>query len=134
MNARKEVPPVRGWPEPGVVRSIAVTQGLHVRAILGDPCGYLVGRTGGAVAGDDDVHVARGVLEESQRGQVVPDRIRGAAQVEHRNQDIGKHVTGDENAGFLDQQRRMARRMCLMLDNPDFRAFPRDVCRPRWQT
>jgi len=86
------------------------------------------------VAGDDDVDAAGHVLEESQRGEVVLHRIGGAAQVEHWNQDVGEHVAGDENAEFLDQQRRMARGMCLMLDNSDFRAVPRDSCRPGGQT
>ena len=34
---------------------------------------------------------------------------------------------GDENAALLDQQRRMARGMRLMLDNPDLRAIPRNL-------
>ena len=134
MDASKEVLAIRGWTEPRVVGSIAVTQGLHVRPILGDPCGHLIGPTDGPVARDDDVDVARPVVEESQRGEVVLDRISGAAQVEHWNQDIGKHVAGDENVEFLDQQRRMPRSVCLMLDNPDFRAVPRDLCRPGGQT
>jgi hypothetical protein len=60
----------------------------------------------------------------AQRGEVILDRVRGAVQVEHRNQDIRKHVAGDENPAFLDQQRRMARGMRLVLDNPDLRAIP----------
>ena len=35
-----------------------------------------------------------------------------------------EHVAGDENPAFLDQQRCMARGMCLMLDDPDSRAIP----------
>jgi hypothetical protein len=47
-------------------------------------------------------------LEQPQRGEVVLDRVSGVIQVEHRNQDIRKHVAGDENPASLDQQ-RMAR-------------------------
>src|SRR5215204_2636690 len=98
---------------------MGVTQGMYVRPILFDPCAYLISSTDGPVAGDDDIDVTRHALEQSQRGEVVLDRVSRAAQVEHRNQDIGKHVTGDENPAFLNQQRRMTRGMRLMLDNPN---------------
>ena len=106
---------------------MGVTQGVHVRAILFDPCVYLISSADGPVAGDDDIDVARHALEQPQRDEVVPGRVRGAGQVEHRNQDIRKHVAGDENPAFLNQQRRMARSMRLMLDNPDLRAIPRNL-------
>jgi hypothetical protein len=97
---------------------------VHVRPILGDPCAYLISSAGGPVAGDEDIDVARLALEQPQRGEVVLDRISGVVQVKHRNQDISQHVAGDENPAFLDQQRRMARGVRLMLDNPDLRAIP----------
>jgi hypothetical protein len=93
---------------------------VHVRPILVDPCVYLISSADGPVAGDEDV--ACHALEHSQRGEVVLDRVSGVVQIEHRNQDIRKHVAGDENPAFLNQQRRMARDMRLMLDNPDMRA------------
>jgi len=102
---------------------------MHVRPILVDPCGYLISSADGPVAGDDNIDVARHALEQSQRGEVVLDRVSGAIQVEHRNQDIRKHVTGDENPTFLDHQRRMARGMRLMLDDPDSRTVPWNLCR-----
>src|SRR5580704_1001183 len=70
------------------------------------------------------IDVAGHALKQPQRGEVVLDRVSGAVQVEQRNQDIRKHVAGDENPAFLNQQRRMARGMRLMLDNPDLRAIP----------
>src|SRR5215469_5768395 len=97
---------------------------MHVRAILVDPCTYLISSADGPVAGDEDIDVVRRALEQAERGEVVPDRVRGVVQVQHRNQDIRKHVAGDENAALLDQQRRVARGMRLMLDNPDLRAIP----------
>ena len=106
-----------------------VTQGVHVRPILVDPCAYLISSADGPVAGDEDIDVARHALEQPQRGEVVLDRVSGAVQVEHRNQDIRKHVAGDENPAFLDQQRRMARGMRLMLDDPDLRAIPGNLRR-----
>ena len=99
---------------------------MHVRAILVDPCAYLISSADGPVTGDDDIDVVRHALEQPQRGEVVLDRVRGV-QVEHRNQDVRKHVAGDENAALLDQQRRMARGMRLMLDDPDLRAIPRNL-------
>ncbi len=105
---------------------MGVTQGLHVRPILVDPCLYLISSADGPVAGDEDIDVAHHALEQPKRGQIVLDRVSGAIQVEHRNQDIRKHVAGDEHPAFLDQQRRMAGGMRLMLDDPDVRAIPRN--------
>src|SRR5215207_3086234 len=99
---------------------------MHIRPILVDPCVYLISSADGPVTRDEDIDVVRRALEQPQHGEVVRDRVRGVVQVEQRNQDIRKHVAGDENAALLDQQRRMARGMRLMLDNPDLRAIPRN--------
>ena len=109
--------------DPRVVGNTAVAQGVHVRPILVDPCAHLIGSADGPVAGDDDIDVARHALEQPQRGEVVLDRV-GGVQVEHRDQDVGEHVAGDENPAFLDQQRRMARGVRLMLDDPDLAGRP----------
>jgi len=53
---------------------MGVTQGVHVRPILVDPCVYLISSADGPVAGDDDIDVARHALEQPQRGEVVLDR------------------------------------------------------------
>jgi hypothetical protein len=82
------------------------------------------------MAGDDDLDVARDVVQQPKRGDVVLDRVGGSAvQVEHRNQDVGEHVAGDENPALLDEQRRMARGMRPMLDDPHLRAVPRNLRR-----
>jgi hypothetical protein len=78
------------------------------------------------VTGDDDIDLVCHVFEQSQRGEVILDRIRGF-QVEERHQDVGEHVAGDENASLLDQQSRMPRRMGSMLDDPDPRSIPGDL-------
>ena len=125
MHARQPVLAERGrWVDPRVAGNTGVTQGMHVRAILVDPRVYLISSADGPVAGDEDIGVACRALEQPQRGEVVLDRVSGVVQVEHRNQDIRKHVAGDENPAFLDQQRRMARGVRLMLDDPDLRAIP----------
>lgn len=92
-----------------------------------DPCMYLISSADGPVTGDDDIDIAGHALEQSQRGEVVPDRVSGVVQVEHRDQDVGKHVAGDENPVFLDQQRHMTRGMRLVLDDPDSGAIPRNL-------
>src|SRR5690348_14478571 len=112
--------------EARVVRTTAVTQGLHIRAVLFDPCAQLISVADGSVTGEKDLDVIRHALEQLQRGEVVLNRVCGV-QVEEWNQGIRKQVAGDENAALLDQQRRMARGMCLMLDNPDGRAIPRNL-------
>jgi hypothetical protein len=99
---------------------------MHVRAILFDPCAYLINPAAGPVTRDEDIDIARHALEQTQRGEVVLDRVSGAVQFEHRKQDIRKHVAGDENPALPDQQRRMARGMRLMLDNPDLETIPRN--------
>src|SRR6266545_5304490 len=135
MHAWQPILAVRGrWADPRVAGNTGVTQGMHVRAILFDPCAYLISSADGPVTRDEDVDVARRALEQPQRGEVVLNRVRGVVQVEQRNQDIRKHVAGDENAALLDQQRRMTRGMRLMLDNPDSRAITRNPRRFRGQT
>jgi len=125
VHARKPIPAERGrWADPRVAGDTCVTQGVHVRPILVDPCVHLIGPADGPVAGDEDIDVARHALEQPQRSKIVLDRVSGVVQVEHRNQDVRKHVAGDENPAFLNQQRSMARGMALMLDNPDLRAIP----------
>ena len=102
---------------PRIAGNMGVTQGVYVRPILVDPCAYLISSGDGNVAGDEDIDVARHSLEQQQRGEVVLDRrVSGVVQVEHRNQDIRKHVAGDEYPAFLKQQGRMTRGMRLMLD------------------
>jgi hypothetical protein len=71
------------------------------------------------VTRDEDIDIVCCALEQPQRGEVVLDRVRAVVQVEKRDQDIGKHVAGDKNAALLDQQRRVARGVRLMLDDPD---------------
>jgi hypothetical protein len=121
----------RTWPlgRPAVAGNMGVTQGMHVRPVPVDPCVCLISSTDGPVAGDGDIDVARRHVEQPQGGEVVLNRISRVVQVEQRNQDIRKHVAGDENPAFLNQQRRMARGMRLMLDNPDLRAIPRNLRR-----
>ena len=120
------------WADPRVVGIIAVTQGLHVRAVLFDPCAYLISSADGPVTRDEDINVVRHALQQPQPDEVVLDRVIGAVQVvEHRDQDIREHVAGDENPAFFDEQRRMARGMRRMLDDPDRQGHPKGSARFR---
>src|SRR5258708_2546435 len=110
----------------GVSRRPAVRKGCTVRRSWVVRWASLISSADGPVAGEEDMAVARHALDQPQRGEVVLDRVSGVVQVKHRNQGIRKHVAGDENPALLDQQRRMARGMRLMLHNPDLRAIPRN--------
>src|SRR5262249_7204933 len=121
------------WADSRVVANTTVTQGMHVRPILFDPCAHLISSADGPMTGDEVSDIARHTLEQPQRGEVVLDWV-SRVQVEHRNQGIRKHVASNENAALLDQQRRMARGMRLMLNNPDSRPIPRNLRSFGWQT
>ena len=127
VQVSKPVLAVRGRAEPGIGGNTGVTQGVHVRPILFDPRAYLARSTDGPVPGDEDINVIRHALEQLQRCEIVLDRVSGRVQVEHRDQDIGQHVTGGEDSAIFDQQRRVTRGMPAVLDDPDSRAVPRKV-------
>jgi hypothetical protein len=74
--------------DPRVAGSPAVPQGQHVRSVLFDPGPHRTGPADRPVAGDDDRRVARHALQQPQRREVVLDRVGGAVQVEHRDQDV----------------------------------------------
>src|SRR5918996_3356139 len=133
VHAGHPVPAFLGrWADPRVAENVGITQGVQVRPVLVDPCVYVISFADGPVAGDEDVNAVCHAFEQPQRGEVVLDRV-SAVQVEHRNQDIGKHVAGDENAVLLDQQRRVARGVRLVLDDPYRRTIPRDLRRICWK-
>src|ERR1022692_4638373 len=72
VHAAHPFPAVRGrWADPRVAGNMGVTQGVHVRPVLVDPCVYLISCADGPVAGDEDIDVARHALEQPQRGEVV---------------------------------------------------------------
>ena len=128
MHAGQPILAERGrWADPWVAGKMGVTQAMHVRPILVDPRLHLISSADGPVTRDEDIDVVRHTLQPPQRGEVVLDRVGGVVQLEHRDQDIRKHVAGDENPELLNEQRRMTWGMRLMLDNPDSRAIPRNL-------
>ncbi|HEY5050445.1 MAG TPA: hypothetical protein VII50_06060, partial [Acidothermaceae bacterium] len=59
VHARQPILAVRGrWADPRVAGNSGVTPGVHVRAILVDPCAYLISSADGPVARDEDIDVA----------------------------------------------------------------------------
>ena len=65
------------WADPRVADNMIVTQGLHVRAVLFDPSAELISSADGPMTRDEDIDVTRHALEQSQRGEVVLDRVSG---------------------------------------------------------
>ena len=81
------------------------------------------------IIGGDDAIEQLAVLRDQTEGTIGV----GGAQVEHRDQHVGEHVAGDEDPVFADQQRRMARRVRPMFEDPDFGSVPGDPSRSRRQ-
>ena len=88
MHAGQPILAERGrWADPRVAGNTRVTQAVHVRAIPSDPRWHLMSSADGPVTRDEDIDVVGRALEQPQRGQVVLNRVRGAVQVQHRNQE-----------------------------------------------
>ena len=106
---------------------MAVTQGMHVRSILFDPCAYLISSADGPVTGDEDIDVVRHALEQPQPNEVVLDRVIAASRSGNGIRTSESMSPATRTPRLLDQQRRMALGMRRMLDDPDFRAIPRNL-------
>jgi hypothetical protein len=68
------------------------------------------------VAGDQDSDVPGGPAQPVECG-LVGAHLIGAAGVEERDQDVGEHVAGEHDALVGEQDRAVADRVCLMLDD-----------------
>ena len=68
------------------------------------------------MAGDHDTHVPGG-LTEPVECRLVGAHLTGAARVEERDQDVGKHVAGEQDATVREEQRDVADGMRLVLDD-----------------
>ena len=70
----------------------------------------------GAVAGDQDIDVPGGLTQSVER-RLVGAQLIGAARVEQRDQDVGEHVAGEQDATVREEDRGVADGVRLMLDD-----------------
>ena len=68
------------------------------------------------MAGDHDVDVPDGLGEPVERC-LVGAQLVGAAGVEERDQDVGEHVAGEQDASVREEDRGVADGVCLVLDD-----------------
>ena len=103
-------------PETRVDRILSSSQRIDVGAI-GGKAGRHLGTFGdGAVAGDQDIDVPGGLSQPVECG-LVGVHLVGAASVEERDQDIGEHVAGEQDATVREEDRGVADGVRLMLDD-----------------
>src|SRR5215218_3051825 len=85
--------------------------------MIGGEAGRDLGTLGnGAVAGDQDIDVPGG-LTQPVECRLVGAHLIGAARVEERDQDVGEHVAGEQDATVREEDRGVADGVRLMLDD-----------------
>ena len=99
-----------------VDRFLSSPQRVDVGTIGGEAGRHLGTLGDGAVAGDHDIDVPGGLT------QPVECRLVGAhlivlARVEERDQDVGEHVAGEQDATVREEDRGVADGVRLMLDD-----------------
>ncbi|WP_344151386.1 hypothetical protein [Nocardioides koreensis] len=99
-----------------VGRVISSPQRVDVGMIGGEAGRHLGTRGHGAVAGDQDIDVLDG-LTQPVEGRLVGAHLIGAARVEERDQDVGEHVAGEQDATVREEDRGVADGVRLMLDD-----------------
>ena len=99
-----------------VDRFLASPQRVDV-GMIGGEAGRDLGTLGnGAVAGDHDIDVPGGLCQPVEC-RLVGAQVIGAARVEERDQDIGEHVAGEQDATVREEDRGVADCVRLMLDD-----------------
>ena len=111
MGARE---PLRIRPQTRVDRILSSSQRIDVGAIGGDAGRHLGTFGDGAVAGDQDIDLPGG-LSQPVECRLVGAHLIGAASVEERDQDIGEHVAGEQDATVPEEDRGVADGVGLML-------------------
>ena len=109
-----------------VDRFLSSPQRVDVGMIGGQPGRHLGTLGDGAVAGDDDIDLPGSLLQPVEC-RLVGAHLIGAARVEERDQDVGEHVAGEQDATVREQDRGVADGVRLMLDD----RRPARVRRPR---
>jgi hypothetical protein len=86
--------------------------------MIGGKAGRHLGTLGnGPVAGDQDIDVP-GSLTQPVECRLIGAHLIGAARVEERDQDVGEHVAGEQDATVREDDRSVADGVRLMLDDP----------------
>jgi hypothetical protein len=108
--------PVRIRPQTRVDRFLSAPQRVDVGMISGQAGRHLGTLGNGAVARDQDIGVPGG-LSQPVECRLVGTHLIGAARVEERDQDIGEHVAGKQDATVREEDRGVADGVRLMLEN-----------------
>ena len=99
-----------------VDRFLSSPQRVDVGMIGGEAGRHLGTLGNGAVAGDQDIDVPGG-LTQPVECRLVGAHLIGAARVEERDQDVGEHVAGEQDATVREEDRGVADGVRLMLDD-----------------
>ena len=99
-----------------VDRFLSSSHRVDVGTIGGEPGRHLGTFGNGAVAGDHDIDVPGGLTQPVQR-RLVGAHLIVLARVEDRDQDVGEHVAGEQDATVGEEDRGVADGVRLMLDD-----------------
>jgi hypothetical protein len=113
-------------PQTRVDRFLSSPERVDVGMIGGQPGRHLGTFGNGAVAGDHDIDVPGSLTQPVER-RLVGSHLIVLAKVEERDQDVGEHVAGEQDATVREEDRGVADSVRLMLD--DLARHP--VRRPR---
>ena len=113
MGARE---PLRARSQTHVDRFLVSSQRVDVGAIGGEAGRYLVTFRDRPVAGDQDIDVPGGLFQAVEC-PLLGAYLIWAASVEERDQDIGEHVAGEQDATVREEDRGVADCVRLMLDD-----------------
>ena len=99
-----------------VDRFLSSPQRVDVRMIGGKPGRHFGTLGNGPVPGDHDID-APGSLPQPVECRLIGTDLIGAVRVEERDQDVGEHVAGEQDATVREEDRGVADRVRLMLDD-----------------
>ena len=100
-------------PQTRVDRFLSSPQRVEVGMIGGEAGSHLGTLGNGAVAGDQDPGVP-GCLTQPVECRLVGAHLTGAARVQERDQDVGEHVAGEQDATVREEDRGVADGVRLM--------------------
>jgi hypothetical protein len=99
-----------------VGRFLSSPQRVNVGMISGEADRHLGTLGNGAVAGDHDIDAPGGLTQPVER-RPVGAHLAEAARVQERDQDVGEHVAGEQDATVREEDRGVADGVRLMLDD-----------------